>query len=81
VVSILASGTQDCGFEPGSNPAEAVGFFGQKIRSMPSFGGEVKPSVPCCRFAACEKTPAIYMEVGTAAKIGWPFLAHNSILH
>jgi len=32
----------------GSNPAEAVGFLG------PSFGGEVKPSVPCRRFAACK---------------------------
>ena len=27
----------------GSNPAEAVGFLGRKILSMPSFGGEVKP--------------------------------------
>jgi hypothetical protein len=25
----------------GSNPAEAVGFFGRKILSTPSFGGEV----------------------------------------
>jgi hypothetical protein len=33
---------------------------------MPSFGGEVKPSVPCRRFAACKKTPAIYVEVGIA---------------
>jgi hypothetical protein len=31
----------------GSNPAEAVRFFGRKILSTPSFGGEVKPSVPC----------------------------------
>jgi hypothetical protein len=31
----------------GSNPAEAVGFLrAKKILSMPSFGGEVKPSVP-----------------------------------
>jgi hypothetical protein len=49
VVSMLASGTQGCG----SNQVEAVGFFGQKILSMPSFGGEVKPSVPCCSCAAC----------------------------
>ena len=35
----------------GSNPAEAVGFFGaKKILSMPSFGREVKPFVPCRRF-------------------------------
>jgi hypothetical protein len=36
----------------GSNPTEAV----EKIHSMPSFGGEVKPSVPCRRFAACKRT-------------------------
>jgi hypothetical protein len=23
---------------------------------MPSFGGEVKPSAPCCRFAVCERS-------------------------
>jgi hypothetical protein len=23
---------------------------------VPSFGGEVKPSVPCCTFAACKRT-------------------------
>ena len=32
-------------------------FSGEKILSTPSFGGEVKPSVPCPRFAACEKIP------------------------
>jgi hypothetical protein len=48
---------------------------------MPSFGGEVKPSVPCRRFAACKKTPATYVEVGTAGKTDRPFLAHNSVLH
>ena len=36
----------------GSNPAEAVG----KILSTPSFGGEVKPSVPCRRFAECKRS-------------------------
>jgi hypothetical protein len=41
----------------GSNPVEAVGFFkGGKIRSTPSFGREVKPWVPCRRFAACKRT-------------------------
>jgi len=33
----------------GSNPAK-------KILSTPSFGGEVKPSVPCRRFAACKRS-------------------------
>ena len=41
----------------GSNPAEAVrNFRCEKILSMPSFGGEVKPSVPCRRFAACKRS-------------------------
>jgi hypothetical protein len=31
----------------GSNSNEAVGFSGEKILSTPSFGVEVKPSVPC----------------------------------
>jgi hypothetical protein len=31
-------------------------FSGEKIFSMPSFGGEVKPSVPCRRFAACKRS-------------------------
>jgi hypothetical protein len=58
-----------------SNLAEAVGFFGRKIHSMPCFGGEVKPSVPCHRFAACKRTPAIYVEVRITGKIDRPFLA------
>jgi hypothetical protein len=41
----------------GSNPAEAVRTFqGEKILSTSSFGGEVKPSVPCRRFVACKGT-------------------------
>ena len=41
----------------GSNPAEAVGFLrAKKILSTPSFGGGVKPSVPCRRFAACKRS-------------------------
>jgi hypothetical protein len=44
VVSMLASGTQVCGFKP------------EKILSMPSFGGEVKPSVPCRSFTACKRS-------------------------
>ena len=41
----------------GSTPAEAVGFLrAKKILSTPSFGGEVKPSVPCRRFAACKRS-------------------------
>jgi hypothetical protein len=41
----------------GSNPAEPIGFLtAKKIISTPSFGGEVKPSVPCRRFAACKRS-------------------------
>jgi hypothetical protein len=53
----------------GSNPAEAVGFFGRKkILSTPSFGGEVKPSVPC-RALWHVKEPKIEVEVATFGKI------------
>jgi hypothetical protein len=47
VVSMLASGTQVCGFKPGRS---------EKILSMPSFGGEVKPSAPCRIFAARKRS-------------------------
>jgi hypothetical protein len=41
----------------GSNPAEAIRIFqGEKILSTPSFRGEVKPAVPCRRFAACKRS-------------------------
>jgi hypothetical protein len=44
VASMLTSGTR------------VRGFFGRKkILSMPSFGGEVKPSGPCRSFATCKK--------------------------
>jgi hypothetical protein len=43
VVSVLATGPRFTG----SNPAEGDGFImAIKIRSMTSFGGKVKPSVP-----------------------------------
>jgi hypothetical protein len=41
----------------GSNPAEAVGYLrAKKIPNTPSFGGKVKPSVPCRRISE-EKDP------------------------
>jgi len=41
----------------GSHPAEAVGFLvRKKILSTPSFGKEVKPSVPCRSFTACKRS-------------------------
>ena len=53
----------------GSNPAE-------KILSTPSFGGEVKPSVPCRRFAACKRS-LNGVEVVISAKLP-DILAHSS---
>ena len=53
VVSMLASGTLVCGFKPGRS---TLNFSDVKILSMPSSGGEVKESVPCPSFAACQRT-------------------------
>ena len=52
--SVLAFGTQVHGFKPGRSSRI---FQGEKIVSTLSFGGEVKPSVPCRRFAACKRSP------------------------
>ena len=61
----------------GSNPAEDVGFFrAKKILSTPSFGGEVKPSVPCRRFTACKRFLNATWKSGISGKIHRPFLAH-----
>jgi hypothetical protein len=49
VVSVLATGPQ--GSRVQTRP-RTMDFKGDKIRTMPSFGGEVKPSVPCRRFTA-----------------------------
>jgi hypothetical protein len=37
---------------------------------MPSFGGEVKPSVPCSRFAACKRFLHLPWKSHAAGKIG-----------
>jgi hypothetical protein len=54
VVSMLASGTRVRGFKPGRS--RWIFSVNKKIPSMPSFGGEVKKSVPCPNFAACKRT-------------------------
>ena len=51
--SVLAFSTQVRGFKPGWSRQI---FKGKKILSTPSFGGEVKPSVPFRRFAACKRS-------------------------
>ena len=50
--TVLAFSAQVRGFKPGRSSRI---FFGRKVLSTPSFGGEVKPSVPCPRFAACKR--------------------------
>ena len=52
-ISVLAFSTQVRGFKPGRSRRI---FKDEKILSTPSFEGEVKPSVPCRRFAACKKS-------------------------
>ena len=51
--SVLAFGTQVCGFKPGRTRRI---FHGEKILSTPSFGGEVKSFVACHRFTACKRS-------------------------
>ena len=50
---MLALSTQVRGFKPGRSHRI---FRAKKILSTPPFGGEVKPSVPCRRFAACRRS-------------------------
>ena len=40
----------------GSNPAKPVGFLGRKNPQHAFLRREVKPSVPCRRFAACKRS-------------------------
>ena len=55
VVSMLASGIRVRGFKPGRSHW-IFRTSEKKILRMPSFGGEVKESVPCPSFAACKRT-------------------------
>jgi hypothetical protein len=55
-------------------------FSGEKIHSMPSFGGEVKPSAPCRRFVACERTLRYTWKSESQAKLTGHF-SPNSVLH
>jgi len=72
--SVLAFSTQVHRFKPGRSRRI---FKGEKILSTPSFGGEVKPSVPCCRFAACKRS-LNGVEVVILAKLPDNILAHSS---
>jgi hypothetical protein len=57
VVSVLATGPKGRGFKPGRGD----GFLKAiKIQSTPSFGGEVKPEVPCHKILRHVKYPLRY---------------------
>jgi hypothetical protein len=71
---VLAFGTQVRGFNPGRSRRI---FSDEKILSAPSFGGEVKPSVPC-RALRHVKEPKSDVEVANFGKISRPFLGHFS---
>jgi hypothetical protein len=65
----------------GSNPPKAVGILRKKkILSTTSFGGEVKPSVACCRFTACKRS-LNGVEFDISAKLPDNILAHSSTFH
>ena len=72
--SVLAFSTQVRGFKPSRSRRI---FKDEKILSTPSFGGEVKPSVPCRRFAACKRS-LNGVEVVISAKLPDIILAHSS---
>ena len=73
-VSVLASGTRVRGFKPGRSRRI---FRAKKILSTPSFGGEVKPSVPRRKFTAFNRN----RKWGGSRHFrqnSQPFLAHSS---
>ena len=72
--SVLAFRTQVRGFKPGRKRRI---FRAEKILSTPSFGGEVKPSVPCRRFAACKRSQNLRGS-RNLGKFTGQFLAHSS---
>ena len=54
------------------------GFRAKKILSTPSFGEEVKPSVPCRRFAACKRSLKKAGKSLLSAKFVGHFLPNSS---
>jgi len=70
---VLAFSTQVRGFKPGRSRRI---FKGEKILSTPSFGGEVKPSVPYRRFVACKRSLNVTWK-STFRQNYWTFLAHR----
>ena len=74
---VLAFSTQVREFAPGRSRRI---FRAKKILSAPSFGGEVKPSVPCRSFTVCKRS--IIVTCKSAFRQNYQtFLAHSSIFH
>jgi hypothetical protein len=67
VVSMLASGTQDRGFE-------AVRFFGRKTPQHAFLRRGSKAVCPNSQISGMLKNPVIYVEVGITGQIDRPFL-------
>ena len=72
--SVLAFGTQVRGFAPGRSRRI---FRAKKILSTSSFGGEVKPSVPCRSFTACKRSLNVTWKSAFRQNYR-TFLAHSS---
>ena len=71
---MLAFGTQVRGFAPGRSRRI---FRAKKILYTPSFGGQVKPSVPCRSFTACKRS--LNVTCKSAFRQNYrTFLAHSS---
>jgi hypothetical protein len=66
VVSMLASGTQVRGLKPGWN----LRIFREKKNSSACLPSEVKPSVPCRRFAVCKRFLHLPYKSHAVGKIG-----------
>jgi hypothetical protein len=71
---MLASGTQVHGFEPGLSRRI---FQGEKILSMPSFGGEVKPSACKRHLQMAWNSPFVGKITGNFWSIVRPFPARG----
>jgi hypothetical protein len=54
-------------------------FSGEKIHRMTFFGGEVKPSVPCRRFAACKRPLRFTWKSESQAKLAGHFSPNSAL--
>ena len=73
VVTLRTANSQVRGFKP--DRSHWI-FQGEKILSTPSFGGEVKPSVPWRRFTAWKDPWMLRGSRAFSGKIHRPFLPH-----